>query len=119
MLWGMWVGSVALVGGLIGLRRGWRRQILDAVGCAAALGLACWQYPRMAPYVQIVWPVPDVRKAVLIYLFTVLYGLWCFLVSQYVSSDPGTGSKRWAAGLVGAVQAGALALLSTTYLLQV
>jgi hypothetical protein len=42
----MWVVSVMLVGGLVGLRRSWRRQVVDAVGCATALGLACWQ-----PYV--------------------------------------------------------------------
>lgn len=113
----MWIGAVALVGGLVSLRRGWRRQAADAGGCAAALALACWQYPRMVTYVQEVWQGPAIRQVALVYLFAVLYGLLHVLVSLYVPEDrQRSRDKRWISGVIGAAQAVVLATLATTHL---
>jgi|GEM_PF-3025922 len=122
MVRGLWIGSVILVGGLIGLRRGWRRQVADAGGGAAALALAGWQYPRLVPYVRTLWPAlgsilgtgAASRQVALVYLFAVLYALWHALVSLYVTDNQGARSRRWTAGLLGAAQAGALAILALT-----
>jgi uncharacterized membrane protein required for colicin V production len=122
MVRGLWIGSVILVGALIGLRRGWRRQVADAGGGAAALALAGWQYPRLVPYVRALWPALDrtlgtgaaVRPVALLYLFAVLYGLLHALVSLYVPDNQGARSRRWTAGLLGAGQAGVLATLALT-----
>lgn len=108
-----------LVGGLAGLRREWRRQAADVGACAVALGLACWQYPRMVPYVQVIWPAmsgakgdePAVRQVTLVYLFAVLYGLLHVLVSLYVPDSQRPGVRRWVSGLIGAVQAGTMAVI--------
>ncbi len=131
MIQGLWIGAVTLVGWLAGLRRGWRRQVADAGGCAAALGLACWQYPRMVPYVQAVWPAlspstslrmnspaggGSVRQVALVYLFAALYGLLHLLVSLYVPDGQRPGARRWVSGLIGAVQAGTIATLAVTFL---
>jgi uncharacterized membrane protein required for colicin V production len=130
----MWIGAVTLVGGLLGLRRGWRRQAADAGGCAVALGLACWQYPRIVPYVQMVWPAlspstplrinrvagkgPAVQQVALVYLFAALYGLLHILVSLYVPDGQGPRARRWVSGLVGAARSGTLALLALVFLPQ-
>jgi len=119
-----WIGAVALVGGLVGLCRAWRRQAVDAGGCAVALGLACWQYPRLVPYVQALWPGLSGtetgglagRQVALVYLFAVLYGLARVLIPLYVPDDRRTGDRRWVAGLIGAVQAGTLAVLAVVFL---
>lgn len=116
MMQGLWVGAIMLVGGFTGLRRGWRRQAADAGGCAVALALACWQYPRMVPYVQAMWEGPAVRQMALIYLFAVLYGLLHVLVSLYVPEGQEPGGRRWPAGLIGATQTGVLITLTLTLL---
>ena len=108
----MWIGAVALVGGLAGLRHGWRRQAADAIGCLAALTLAYWQYPRLTPHIRALWKVPAVPQATLIYLFAALYGLWHILVSLYAPDRKRTRDRRWGSGLIGAAQAGVLALLA-------
>jgi uncharacterized membrane protein required for colicin V production len=110
----MWIGTVMVVGGLVGLRRGWRRQAADAGGCVAALALACWQYPRVVPHVEILWPILAIPQVALLYLFTGLYGLWHALVSLYVPDDRGSAPRRWIGGLIGAAQAGVLAILLIT-----
>ncbi len=120
MMKAMWIGAVTVVGGLVGLRHGWRRQAVDAAGCAVALALAYWQYPRIVPYVRALWPVwkiaaggTAVREIALGYLFVVLYGLSHVLVSVYVPDDAGSASdRRWLSGVIGAAQAGALAVLT-------
>jgi len=104
------------VGGLVGLRQGWRRQAADAGACAASLGVACWQYPRLLPYVQAVWQGPAIPQVALVYLFVVLYGLSRVLMSQYLPERYNPDTKRWAAGLIGAGQAGTLAFLAVAFL---
>lgn len=118
MTHGMWIGTVMLVGGLIGLRRGWRRQMADAGGCVAALVLARWQYPRLVPYVQSVCPALGraAGQVALVYLFVVLYGLLHVLVAPYVPYDPRTASRHWLAGLLGAAQSALLATLALALL---
>ena len=126
MVRAMWIGAVTLVGGLLGLRWGWRRQAADAGGCAVALGLACWQYPRIVPYVQMMWPAlsrvagkgPAVQQVALVYLFAALYGLLHILVSLYVPDGQEPRARRWVSGLVGAAQSGTLALLALVLLPQ-
>jgi len=112
----MWIGAVALVGGLAGLRHGWRRQAADAAGCLAALALAYWQHPRLATHVQALWKVPAVPQMTLLYLFAALYGLWHLLVSLYIPGDQRPAPTRWMSGLIGAAQAGVLALLAVLFL---
>ena len=104
-----------LVGGLIGLRRGWRRQMADAGGCVAALVLARWQYPRLVPHVQSVSPALGraAGQIALVYLFVVLYGLLHVLVALYVPDGRRANPGRWLAGLLGAAQS---ALLATSVL---
>jgi len=108
----LWVGTVMVVGGLAGLRRGWRRQAVDAGGCAAALALALWQHQRMAPYVEAVWEAPLADRAAL----AALYGLLHVLVALYVPDRRGPGARRWLSGLIGATQAGTLAALALALL---
>jgi uncharacterized membrane protein required for colicin V production len=115
----LWVGAAMLVGGLAGLRRGWRRQAADTAGCAAALALARWQHGRVLPYVQLIWAGPAIRQVALVYLFAVLYGLLRVLASLYVPSSRRPEAGRWIAGLIGAGQAGVLAMLTMTLLPQV
>ena len=105
-----------LVGGLVGLRQGWRRQAVDAGGCLAALALAWWQYPRLLPYVRVMWSGPAARQVALVYLFVVLYGLLRVLMSQHLPERCNPDTKSWGAGLIGAGQAGALALLAVVFL---
>jgi len=112
----MWIGSVALVGGLAGLRRGWRWQAADAAGCLIALTVAWWQHPRLASCVRALWKGPAVAQVTLIYLFAVLYGLWRLLISLCAPNSNRSRDKRWASGLIGAAQAGALATLAVTTL---
>lgn len=109
-----WTLSVALIGGLIGLRREWRRQAADAVGCLVALGLAYWQYPRMVPFVRAFWPDLDAaaQPVALIYLFAALYGPFHLLLSLYVPPRTTLLSRRWVGGVIGAAQAGTIAALS-------
>jgi hypothetical protein len=119
MVQGLWVGAAMLVGGLAGLRRGWRRQTADAAGCAAALVLACWQHGSVLPYVHMICAGPATRQVALVYLFAVLYGLLHVLASLYVPSSQRPEARRWIAGLIGAGQAGVLAVLTISLLPQV
>ncbi len=120
----MWVGSIMIIGGLASLRWGWRRQAVDAAGCAAALMVACWQHPRLAPYVRIMWPASSqslasdaaARQIALVYLFVALYGLSHVLISVYVPDGKKVGNRRWVSGVIGAVQAGVLSIVSLTIL---
>jgi hypothetical protein len=103
------------LGGLAGLGRDWRRQAAEVCGCVVALALAWWQRFQFSAYVCALWPViEDTRSARIVaaaYLFAALYGLWRVLISLYTSGlEPRTG--RWTAGLLGALQAGALAWLA-------
>lgn len=124
MVQGLWIAALMLVGGLAGLRKGWRWRAIDAGGCAAALALACWQYPRMVDYVQAISPALSAtagegsaaRQVALVYLFTALYGLLHVLLSLYVPDDKCPRARRWAAGLIGAIQAGTLTTLAITFL---
>ena len=112
----LWIGAVMIVGGLAGLRRGWRRQAADAGGCAAALALAFWQHRRVVPYVETVCKAPLADRAALVYLFAALYGLLHVLVSLYVPGRRSPGPRRWLSGLIGATQAGTLAALTLALL---
>jgi len=112
----MWIGAVALVGGLAALRRGWRQQVADAVGCLAALGVAWWQYPRLLPHIHLVWPTLAIPQVTMVYLFAALYGLWHILVSLYIPDNQRPEPTRWMVGLIGAAQAGVLALLAVLFL---
>lgn len=114
----LWVASVMIVGWLVGLRRHWRRQLADAIGCVSALGLAYWQHPRIAPYIGTIWPDLDsaVRPVALIYLFVVLYGLTRILLELYVPRRGVSTHRRWLGGLITALEAGAIATLSLTVL---
>lgn len=130
-----WIAAATIAGGLIGLCQGLRRQAADAGACAVALGLAWWQWPRLAPYVLALWPAlgaaswpgtgvgnvaavgpPAVRPVALAYLFAVLYGLFHALVALYVPGERRRGPARWVAGLLGALQAGGLATLAVAFL---
>jgi uncharacterized membrane protein required for colicin V production len=114
MIQAMWIGTVMVVGGLMGLRQGWRRQMADTAGCALALGLAHWQYPRLVPYVETMWPAPPTaaRQMAPVYLFVALYGLAHAVISLYVPDGKGPAGRRWIGGIIGAVQAGLLAVLA-------
>ena len=112
----LWVGAVMLVGGLAGLRRGWRRQAADAGGCVAALALALWQHQRVVPYVEAVWKAPLGDRAALVYVFAALYGLLHVLVSLYIPDRRSPGARRWLSGLIGATRAGTLAALALALL---
>lgn len=111
----LWFASVMIVGWLVGLRRHWRRQLADAAGCVTALGLAYWQHPRIAPYVGTIWP--DLGKSTqlvaLIYLFAALYGCVHVLLDLYMPARSASTGQCWLGGLIGAVEGGAIAALST------
>ena len=110
----MWIISASIVGGLVGLHRSWRRQAADAVSCVVALGLACWQHPRIIFYVRLIWPGLGnaVQLVALLYLFAALYGLSRLLVSLYLPQRTSSKSRCWLIGLIGATEAGAIAVLS-------
>ena len=108
----MWIAAMTLAGGLMGMNKGWHRQLCDAFGCAVALAVACWQYPRVAPYVRLIWGDVAPRQVALIYLFVAMYELLRALIWPVVPSDGDLDHRRWAAGLGGALQAGVLATLA-------
>lgn len=120
MIKGMWIGALALVGALLGLRHGWRQQLLDALGCAGALALAWWQYPRLMPYVRAMWRGPALAQATFVYLFCALYGLFHVLAELYAPAhrpdQQETLDTRWIGGLIAAIQVGGLAVLAVTFL---
>jgi hypothetical protein len=111
----MWIVSMAIVGGLVGLHQCWRRQAADAVSCMIALGLACWQHPRIASYIRLIWPELEAPVAV-IYLFAAIYGLLRLLLSIYIPQQTMPRGRSWLGGLIGAAEAGGLAALSIVIL---
>jgi len=115
----LWIASITLVGWLLGLRRGWRRQMWEAVACAAALTLACWQYPRLTPFVRMLWPAANgsvARPVALVYLFATGYGLAHALMTLYAPDRSTPQPRCWLAGLIGATQAAILAYLAVFWL---
>ena len=137
----LWIGSIALVGGLVGLRRGWRRQAADAAGCLVALGLAYWQHPQLVPAVRAIWGdlAGAARPVALGYLFAVLYALVQVLLplfgrenlgrdwppggsrngnadERHVPDAQRASERRWLGGVIGALQAGMVAALSIVML---
>jgi hypothetical protein len=110
----LWVASMMLVGGLVGLRRTWRHQAIRSGGTLVALALAYRQHPRVVPHIRLIWPTlgSAARPVALLYLLGTIYGFAHAIASLYALRRTAPTSRRWLSGLIGAAEVGAIAVLS-------